>query len=300
MEISVYEHDKFDAMEYFNCMPIEYARISKEHFVNAVKFSKKQYRLQQAEPLRQNLEEGDIPKRDKQTNSRWIMYLSVDEMKQYKWFQSILQEVEGTLKSIHASLCVKKFAILKAIDGCPRQIFHYDNSAKSPKKRYSLIFSIMDGTSMVFKDPDGNLKFPWSVDLSPGSAVCFNDFTLHAGASYNRLNYRFFFAASPEEDDEEETSNNIHVVPDNNEKSWTCQYCGHKARIDADTTDRGRSNENKHKKICVQSLMKRKNMDEKSASAEAEAELKIRRERSKICMTRKRKKERDAKEKSLK
>ena len=222
------------------------------------------------------------------------------------WFQHIRDQVQEHVTAINKDLVIDKCKMLKSIKGCTQQDFHTDNDPKENQKRYSIIFSLMEGTSVVFKEANDPDDFGWSLQLPEASMVIFRDESVHAGSAYsNEENYRLFFSASLEgtnkktkettrktrygsrkrkQNEEEE-----EICIDDSKTSIDmfignlCPGCNKEVKSKNDAKDSGKSAIAKHKKRCVEYLVQIDGMTKKDAETKRKALLEADRIATVLC-----------------
>jgi hypothetical protein len=125
-------------------------------------FSEEQFKKsKKVQKLRKTLEKGDSEER---LFSKGVL----EVMKGEAWFKSISDDVTKVLKGINTSLQIRKFLIFKSSPGCKQQRFHLHHNSKTPSKRYTVMFSIMDNTSFDVKlSSQSDVEI--SIKLSPVS-----------------------------------------------------------------------------------------------------------------------------------
>ncbi|GFH57122.1 predicted protein [Chaetoceros tenuissimus] len=262
---SAYEGDEFHPVQ--PTLPFMICKLSHlgNHLKNALDFSRKQEGF---EVVSQKREEKNT-KDEEKDKKRLIKKMKLEDVTGKSWYKQIAQEITDRIKQIHPDLEIDKFAILKSLAGCPQQWFHTDNKPSPHHKRYSIIFSLMEGTSMVFKEPNCPDDFEWSIGISPGTFVIFNDESRHAGAAYMDQNIRFFFTASVPKDkaspkatktkrrrqkniltspSNKKPVDKIHFENQSKEYQWRCPGCNE--IVYSSAQDGGRSTNKRHRNVC--------------------------------------------------
>lgn len=236
------------------------------------------------------LEEGDFDSlyntEGTENSKRFISKIDLLRNKKLKnetWFKHILEEVQDQMGRINKDLEIDKSKLLKSIKGCQQQDFHTDNDQEDDKKRYSIIFSLMEGTSVVFKEANDPDDFGWSLQMPEASMVIFRDESFHAGGAYNQDNFRLFFTASLKEKKRKRKNiygtgkckpkkEEIYVQQQTTVDGNLCPGCGMTILSKKGTKDNGKSARAKHIAKCVEYLVM-KGMSEENAKKQRREKL---------------------------
>lgn len=240
-----------------------------EFLTTARKFSKslfeggKEYEL-----LRQTVE-GDV--RASKTN-RYFSKGDLKLIKTFKWFQCISKDVTRVLKAIHPKLEIRKFLVLKSAHGCKRQAYHMDHNPDKPRKRYTVIFSIMKDTTLDMKmSSHSNVEI--SIKLPVGTMAVFRDDLVHAGSAYKNGHYRFYFlGALP--DETELGGDELHLSTDDGKLHLPCLYCRNHVTKAKQTSENPLRGLYAHYRVCASKLMMVNEMTKTEAKKTAKENLK--------------------------
>lgn len=279
-KVSAYEGDKFyPEVTNFHCLPFK-LDFSDNHLKDALAFC--QFKFKNNWKNIRSVRNSFKVDNDKDTN-RDHLPVDLNEMKNETWFEEIFKQISGILKSINKDLRIYKFQILRSKKGCKQQDFHTDNKPSPNEKNYSVLLSLMPGTSLVLRDQEDSEEFEYELRMKPKSIAVFNDNCMHAGNWYGRTNFRLFFGASnklvndvldPEKDE-------IHGEKECNFELKRCEFCyNYEAKVKKTTKDK-RAAIRKHHYICYKYYMEKNKVKAEVAKKSANAVLEERRKKNK-------------------
>ncbi|GFH57198.1 predicted protein [Chaetoceros tenuissimus] len=239
---------------YLNCKSFTLTKINDTHITEAITFCKNLFDKSQKKNKNKKKKNSNNSKKNnkkkdvlddvsecivirqteyekKKSEEKRLAWNGKLEMMQQRDFykaieRKVLQAVKKVQKEVDSNstdeLEVKQFAILCSLPKCKKQIHHYDNKYNKRYKRYYIILSLMEGTTVSVKI-EGNEGVEHIIGLSPKAMLLFNDRCYHAGGEYQKTNFRFYFMIAPKDMPEEGLNDNTIQLATS--KGVLCSYC---------------------------------------------------------------------------